>query len=114
MRMALFAVFHELSSVVIQLLSLGIQLSEYAGRPFAKLVYEKAYKSVNFLYQCLQEENGYLPNYGANDGAWFFPLSDTDYRDFRPQLNTLHTILTGWGYLRIGRLLKILLVWSGC
>jgi len=43
----------------------------------------------------VQEENGFLPNYGANDGAWFFPLSDTDYRDFRPQLNALHWLLTG-------------------
>ncbi|SFL58628.1 Heparinase II/III N-terminus [Porphyromonadaceae bacterium KH3CP3RA] len=81
--------------VVIQLLSLGISVTKINGKPFSDIVYEKAYKSLNFLYQCLQEENGFLPNYGANDGAWFFPLSDTDYRDFRPQLNTLHTLLTG-------------------
>lgn len=81
--------------VVIQLLSLGITVSEKYNKPFADSVYQKAYKSLNFLYQCLQEENGYLPNYGANDGAWFFPLSDTDYRDYRPQLNSLHKIITG-------------------
>mgnify|MGYP001023975849 CR=1 FL=1 len=81
--------------VVIQLLSLGISLTRQQGSPFSEVVYEKAYKSLDFLYQCLQEENGFLPNYGANDGAWFFPLSDTDYRDFRPQLNTLHKLLTG-------------------
>ena len=45
--------------------------------------------------QNLQEENGYLPNYGANDGALFFPLSNTVYRDYRPQLNALHYVLTG-------------------
>lgn len=81
--------------VVVQLLSFGISLTEIHGKPFSSKVYDKAYKSLNFLYQCLQEENGFLPNYGANDGAWFFPLSDTDYRDFRPQLNTLHRLLTG-------------------
>lgn len=80
--------------VVIQLLSLGISITEKNQKPFSSQVYTKAYKSLNFLYQCLQEENGYLPNYGANDGAWFFPLSDSDYRDYRQQLNTLHTILT--------------------
>ncbi|WP_243456763.1 heparinase II/III domain-containing protein [Polaribacter batillariae] len=81
--------------VVIQLLSLGISISEKYDKPFSAVVYQKAYKSLNFLYQCLQEENGYLPNYGSNDGAWFFPLSDTDYRDYRPQLNSLHKLLTG-------------------
>lgn len=81
--------------VVIQLLSLGISISGLNNSPFSRKVYEKAYKSLNFLYQCTEDTNGFLPNYGANDGAWFFPLSDTDYRDFRPQLNTLHQLLTG-------------------
>lgn len=81
--------------VVIQLLTLGLSVAERAGNPFSKLVYKKAYASVEFLYQCLQEENGWLPNYGSNDGALFFPWSNTDYRDYRPQLNALHYFLTG-------------------
>jgi len=81
--------------VVVQLLTLGLSVTEVAGRPFSKIVYDRAYKSLEFLYQCLQEENGWLPNYGSNDGALFFPWSDTDYRDYRPQLNSLHTLLTG-------------------
>lgn len=79
--------------VVIQLLSLGISLTEINEKPLTSVVYEKAKKSLDFLYQCMQDESGYLPNYGSNDGALFFPLSENDYRDFRPQLNTLHTIL---------------------
>lgn len=81
--------------VVVQLLTLGISITEMYNKPFSKKVHEKAYKCLSFLYQFMQDENGYLPNYGANDGAWFFPLSDTDYRDFRPQLNSLHKLLTG-------------------
>lgn len=81
--------------VVVQLLTLGISIAEKADRPFSKIVYDRAYKSLDFLYQCLQEENGWLPNYGSNDGALFFPWSQTDYRDYRPQLNTLHYLLTG-------------------
>lgn len=81
--------------VVVQLLSLGISVLGHNGKKFSPVVYDKAYKSLNFLYQCMQDENGKLPNYGSNDGALFFPLSDGDYRDYRPQLNTLHLILTG-------------------
>lgn len=81
--------------VVVQLLSLGISVYEKNEQQFSDMVYQKAYKSLNFLYQCMQDENGWLPNYGSNDGALFFPLTDADYRDYRPQLNTLHQILTG-------------------
>ncbi len=81
--------------VVIQLLSLGIVVSEKHQQPFSSVVYDRAFKSLDFLYQCVQEENGFVPNYGNNDGALFFPLSDTEYRDYRPQLNTLHILLTG-------------------
>jgi hypothetical protein len=82
--------------VLIQLLNIGITITQKAKKPFSENVYKKAYKTLNFLYQFVQNENGYLPNYGANDGALFFPLSETQYRDYRPQLNTLHKILTGF------------------
>lgn len=81
--------------VVIQLLSLGITISENNNQPFSKIVYNRAFASLDFLYQCLQEENGLLPNYGSNDGALFFPFSNYDYRDYRPQLDHLHFVLTG-------------------
>lgn len=86
---------HNYHRVVIQLLTLGISITEKANLPFSEIVYIKAYKSMTFLYQCLQEENGWLPNYGSNDGALFFPFSDSNYRDFRPQLNSLCYLLTG-------------------
>ena len=81
--------------VVIQLLSLGISLTELNKKPLSSNTYEKAKKSLDFLYQCMQDENGFLPNYGSNDGALFFPLTEMDYRDYRPQLNTLHNVLYG-------------------
>ena len=81
--------------VVIQLLTYAIAISDKHNEKFSDFVYEKAYKSVNFLYQCQEPSSGWLPNYGANDGALFFPLSDNDYRDYRPQLDALHGLLTG-------------------
>jgi hypothetical protein len=79
--------------VVIQLLTWAIRLSDIHNEKFKNIVYERAYKSLNFLYQCQEEGNGNLPNYGSNDGALFFKLSDADYRDYRPQLDALHQIL---------------------
>lgn len=81
--------------VVIQLLTYAIAMAGKHGERFSDFVYYKAYKSVNFLYQCQEPSNGWLPNYGFNDGALFFPLSDADYRDYRPQLDALHGLLTG-------------------
>ena len=81
--------------VVVQLLTYAIALADKHEEKFSDVVYEKAYWSLNFLYQCQEPSNGWLPNYGANDGALFFPLSDNDYRDYRPQLDVLHGLLTG-------------------
>lgn len=81
--------------VVIQLLAKAIIIAELNDESFDNIVYERAHCSVNFLYQCQSLENGHLPNYGANDGALFFPLNSCNYRDFRPQLNALHYVLTG-------------------
>ena len=81
--------------VVIQLLSYAISIADVHKEKFGNIVYERAYKSLNFLFQCPDPSNGWLPNYGANDGALFFPLSTADYRDFRPQLDALHSLLTG-------------------
>jgi hypothetical protein len=81
--------------VLIQLFSLGFSMTEKHNKRFSSVVYDRAGLTLNFLFQCLQNENGYLPNYGSNDGALFFPLTESDYRDYRPQLNTLHRILRG-------------------
>ena len=81
--------------VVIQLLTWAIGLAELNKETYSGVVYEKAYKSLDFLYQCQEDSNGWLPNYGSNDGALFFQLSQNDYRDYRPQLDALHQVLTG-------------------
>lgn len=81
--------------VVTQLLTWGISLAHLNNEEFSNFVYENAYHSLNFLLQCMDSTTGWLPNYGANDGALFFPLSSSDYRDYRPQLDALHYVLTG-------------------
>lgn len=81
--------------VVIQLLTWALKSADFFNERFDQIVHERAYKSLQFLFACQDEYTGWLPNYGSNDGALFFKLNDCDYRDYRPQLNTLHVLLTG-------------------
>lgn len=74
--------------VVIQLLSWALVLAKKNNEIFNEVVYQRAESSIKFLRTC-QASNGWLPNYGANDGALFFPLNSNHYRDFRPQLQAL-------------------------
>lgn len=79
--------------VVVQLLSWGIQLAHLNGEHWAPIVYERAHSSLHFLRVCQDTSSGWLPNYGNNDGALFFPLNECDFRDYRPQLNALARVL---------------------
>lgn len=79
--------------VVVQLLTWAIRLAELNNERFSEVVYSRALKSVAFLRACQDEKTGWLPNYGNNDGALFFPLNDAYYRDYRPQLRALEVAL---------------------
>ena len=80
---------HNYHRVLIQLMTWGFYLSGIHQEKFTELTYQRAIKSLNYLFQCTAPENGELPNYGANDGALFFKLNNRPYRDYRPQLNAL-------------------------
>ncbi len=75
--------------VVVQLLTWALVLAERNTEQFDPVVRLRAKASFDFLLACQDAESGWMPNYGANDGALFFPLSTSHYRDYRPQLNAL-------------------------
>lgn len=53
-----------------------------------------------WLYQFIQFSTGDLPNLGANDGARLLPLTDSDYRDFRPSVQLASVLFCqnrAWG-----------------
>lgn len=79
--------------VVVQLLTWGIRLAELNHDPMCITVYERAKVSLHFLRSCQDSLYGRLPNYGSNDGALFFPLSERGFRDFRPQMAALASVL---------------------
>ena len=84
--------------VAVQLLTWGIQLAKLNGDTFDKVVYERARKSLDFLDACSDPMTGELPNYGSNDGALFFKLTNDDYRVYRSQLDDLRAVLNGYIY----------------
>lgn len=79
--------------VLIQLMTWGICLGELNNNKLSQIVYERAKKSLFFLRVCMNDKDGWLPNYGANDGALFFRLGDNHYRDYRGQLQALADVL---------------------
>ena len=84
--------------VVIQLLTWGIQLAKLNNDKFSSVVYDRAQKSLDFMDACIDPITGKLPNYGSNDGALFFKLTDDDYRIYRSQLEDLRGVLNGYTY----------------
>jgi hypothetical protein len=79
--------------VAVQLLTWGIQLAHLNQESWNEVVYDRARKSLHFLLTCQDSKTGQLPNYGNNDGALFFPLTECHFRDFRPQLLALANVL---------------------
>ena len=75
--------------VVMQLLTWAITIADVNKERFSDVVYQRAKRSFIFLRTCMVDENGQLPNYGANDGSIFFRLNSAEYRDYRPQLQAL-------------------------
>ncbi len=75
--------------VVVQLMTWAITLAAKNNDRFSNAVYDRADRSLTFLRICMIDECGWLPNYGANDGALFFKLNSGHYRDYRGQLQAL-------------------------
>jgi hypothetical protein len=84
--------------VVVQLLTWGVQLAKLNNDKFKDVVYQRAQKSLDFLDVCLDSVTGKLPNYGPNDGALFFKLTNDDYRVYTSQLEDLRAVLNNKTY----------------
>lgn len=52
-------------------------------------------RSLDFLYQQQNPEDGRLPNYGANDGSLPSVVTTCDFSDFRPVLQAISLLVRG-------------------
>ncbi|WP_445005928.1 heparinase II/III family protein [Halomonas mongoliensis] len=63
--------------------------------PFSERFYQKATAATAWLGNLVDPESGDAPNLGANDGARLLPLTDTDYRDYRPTVQLASVLFVG-------------------
>jgi asparagine synthase (glutamine-hydrolysing) len=73
----------------------SLRLGDLHNKPFSIELKKRLGKSAAFLYQIQDKESGRIPNYGQNDGVLVLPLSNCDYQDFRPVVQTTYYLVTG-------------------
>lgn len=78
----------------LQIIEFVLKISETTKIRLADQSIKLIEKSVLQMYQ-LQDVTGDLPNYGSNDGALIFPVTTSRYRDFKPVLNSLYSMIRG-------------------
>jgi hypothetical protein len=61
---------------------------------FPEKTLKKIKSAIQFLADLLDDE-GNVPRYGADDGAYLFPLTGSAHDDFRPVVNTAKILFTG-------------------
>ncbi len=81
---------HNYHRVAVQLFTWAQLLAKKNNETWSEKVLDRFTKSFQLLQANQDIKTGYLPNYGANDGALFFKLNSADYRNFYPQLNALN------------------------
>lgn len=72
--------------LALDIVSFVIHIAKKMNFKLADDILNSHRKMLLFLYSFIQKD-GRVPNYGTNDGAYLFPISILDYKDFRPSLN---------------------------
>lgn len=80
---------HNYHRLALHYLLWAWRLAELRGEPFGEPYRDVLRRSTDYLAAFLNEEDGRLPNWGANDGALLNPWTLCDYSDFRPLLQSL-------------------------
>jgi hypothetical protein len=62
---------------------------------FSERFYARARAATDWLRAMVDPETGDAPNLGANDGANLLPLTDADYRDYRPTVQLATALFAG-------------------
>lgn len=85
--------YHRLMLDALCLAELGRQWFELPA--FSKAFYERARDASQWLHALTDSDTGAAPNLGANDGANLLPLTNADYRDYRPTVQLATALFAG-------------------
>ena len=80
----------------------SMRLGDVLGQPFSRELRNRIARAGEFVYQLQDESTGRVPCYGQDDGALILPLSDCDYRDYRPVVQAISVLTTGQRRLQAG------------
>jgi hypothetical protein len=72
--------------LALDVLSFVFLVANKKSYKLPEILQKRHQKMIIFLNSFMQD-NGWLPNYGSNDGANLFPIDNSDYRDFRTSLD---------------------------
>ena len=72
----------------------ALKVGDSAGEQLPDVVSERVQLAGKWLKAMIIGRNGATPNYGANDGALIFPLTNCDYTDFRPVVQALEMVIS--------------------
>jgi hypothetical protein len=103
---------HNYHRVVLQLYTWALRIAKVNDDSFSDPLINRLHSAVEFLYSMQNESTGRMPNYGANDGSWFFPLNSCAYNDYRPQIDALNVVLSNSSLYEPGKWNEDLL-WFG-
>jgi hypothetical protein len=67
----------------------------FGEREFSEQFYSRACAATRWLESMIDSDTGDAPNLGANDGAQLLPLTDADYRDYRPSVALASSLFFG-------------------
>lgn len=80
---------------------------------FSESFYERAKAAARWLCVMIHPDTGDAPNLGANDGANLLPLTNADYRDYRPSAALAAQLFRGESVYSDVKLVQDHLAWLG-
>ena len=80
---------HNYHRLVLQNLSWHFVSMFSVHKSISEKVISKANKSINYFKNVISDY-GEVPNYGMNDGSYIMPLTERDYKDYRPVLQCIN------------------------
>ena len=80
---------------ILHVFNWTIRLGDLNEQPLSDELKRRVKKSAELFYQLQDDKSGWLPNCGSDDGALVLPLTDCDYRDYRPVIQATQMASNG-------------------